>query len=126
MPGQVSDNNPQSLQWVNHLRGKQLSRLARGGDNMGGWTSDERMVLYPDGRFEYRDSSQVTVDTGGAFGNGAQRKSNTGTWRILTANGTSYLALVYQGSNQEDYAELDFQDNKTFIDGSRVFVTVPQ
>jgi hypothetical protein len=127
VPGQLSDNNPQSLQWLAKLRGMMLSRYDRGGGDLsGGWTSSEKMFLYPDGRFEYSTSNQFTVDTGGAFGSGSGRDAKAGTWRILTANGTSFLALVYQGSNTEEYAELDFRENKTFLDGSRVLVTPPQ
>jgi hypothetical protein len=127
VPGQLSDNNPQSLQWLNHLRGKMLSRYDRGSSGLsGGWTSQEKMLLFPDGRFAYSTSNQFSIDTGGAFGSGAGRDGKSGTWRILTANGTSFLALVYQGSNVEEYAELDLRDNKTFLDGSRVLVTAPQ
>ncbi len=104
-----------------------LSRYDRGGGDLtGGWTSREKMFLYPDGRFEYSTSNQFSIDTGGAFGSGSGKDAKAGTWRILTANGTSFLALVYQGANAEEYAELDYRENKTFIDGSRVLVAAPQ
>jgi hypothetical protein len=130
-PGRLSDNNPQSLQWLNHLRGKLLSRLSSyTSGTAGGYSSNERMLLYPNGQFEYYSSSSVSVQSEGpvytASGSSGGQGIRRGTWRIVTAQGTSYLALVYEGTAKEEYAELDFRDNKTFIDGRRAFVTAPQ
>ena len=130
-PGRLSDNNPQSLQWLNHLRGKLLSRLSSyTSGTAGGYSSNERMLLYPNGQFEYYSASSVSVQADGpvysAGGSSGGQGTRRGTWRIVTGQGTSFLALVYEGSMQEEYTELDFRDNKTFIDGSRVFVTAPQ
>jgi hypothetical protein len=130
-PGRLSDNNPQSLQWLNHLRGKLLSRLSSySSGTAGGYSSNERMLLYPNGQFEYYSASNVSVQSDGpVYSAGASsggQGTRRGTWRIVTVQGTSFLALVYEGSRQEEYAELDYRNNQTFIDGSRVFVTNPQ
>lgn len=130
-PGRLSDNNPQSQQWLNHLRGKLLSRLSSyTSGTAGGYSSNERMLLYPNGQFEYYSASSVSVQSEGpvysATGSSGGQGTRRGTWRIVTAQGTSYLALVYEGAMKEEYAELDYRNNKTYIDGSRVFVTNPQ
>ena len=130
-PGRLSDNNPQSVEWLNHLRGKLLSRLSSyTSGTAGGYSSNERMLLYPNGQFEHYSASSVSVQAEGpvysAGGSSGGQGTRRGTWRIVTAQGTSFLALVYEGSMQEEYTVLDFRENKTFIDGSRVFVTAPQ
>lgn len=130
-PGRLSDDNPQSNEWLNHLRGKLLSRMSSyTSGTAGGYSSNERMVLYPNGQFEYYSASSVSVQADGpvysAGGSSGGQGTRRGTWRIVTGQGTSFLALVYEGSTKEEYSELDYRDNKTYIDGERVFVTVPQ
>ena len=130
-PGRLSDNNPQSQQWLNHLRGKLLSQLSSyTSGTAGGYSSNQRMLLYPNGTFEYYSASSVSVQSEGpvysASGSSGGQGVRRGTWRIVTAQGTSYLALIYEGTMKEEYAELDFRENKTFVDGTRTFVTVPK
>jgi hypothetical protein len=126
-PGRFSDNNPQSLEWLNHLRGKLLTQMSSySSGSAGGYSSNRRMLLYSNGQFEYYSSSSVSVDVDGASGGSGGQNTQRGTWRIVTAEGKSYLALVFQGTAKEDYVELVFRDNKTFIDGTRTFVTNPQ
>lgn len=126
-PGRLADDDPQSAQWLNGLRGKVLTQTSSYLSGMeGGTSSRRRMVLYPNGRFEYYSFSSVSADVGGVFGNAGGQGTQTGTWRIVTAQRTSYLALVFDGNAQEEYAELDLRDGKVYVDGTRTFVTNPQ
>ena len=88
------------------------------------------MLLYPTGQFECYSASSVSLPSAGpvysARGSSGGQGVRRGTWRIVTAQGTSYLALAYEGTMKEEYAELDCRGNKTCIDGGRVFVAVPQ
>jgi hypothetical protein len=127
-PGRLSDGKPQSDQWLQHLKGKLLTQLeSYSSGAAGGYSSNDRMQLYPDGRFEYHTSSLVSVNVDNANASSGGENVQRGTWRIVTVDGsTTYLAMVFDGANEERYARLDFQDNKTFLDGRRTFVTVPQ
>jgi hypothetical protein len=126
-PGRLSDAKPDSEQWLKHLRGKLLTRMeSYTSGTSGGYSRTERMLLYPDGRFEHYRASSVSVyvdlGSGGSAGEGTRR----GTWRIVSANDSTFLALVYEGAAEEEYARLTFNDNKTFVDGERTFVTDPE
>ena len=126
-PGQLSDGEPQSLQWLQHLNGKLLTVMeSYSGGAAGGYWSSNRTLLLPNGRFQDTSSSSVSADVGGAGGHSGGQETLTGTWRIISANGSSFLAVVADGARQEFYLQLNMQGGQTFVDGKRVFVTVPK
>ncbi len=127
VPGELADGKPQSLQWLARLNGKLLTKMeSYSSGASGGYSSRDQTVLFPNGRFQNYTSSNVSADVPGANANSGGQATLTGTWRIVTANGLTFLAVVPDGARQESYLQLSVRNNQTFIDGKRVLVTVPQ
>ena len=126
-PGELSDGKPESLQWLGRLEGKLLTVMeSYSSGAAGGYTSNDRTLLYPNGRFENYTASSVSADVGGASAASGGQQILTGTWRIVSANGFTFLAVVPDGARQESYLQLHSQNGQTFVDGKRVLVTVPR
>ncbi len=126
-PGQLSDGKPQSLQWLQHLNGRLLTVMeSYSSGTAGGYSSQDRTLLYPNGRFDNYSSSSVSADVPGASAGAGGQERMSGSWRVISANGSSFLAVVADGARQEVYLQLVMQNGQTFVDGKRVYVTVPQ
>ena len=123
--GQTSDGGQQSLQWVNHLSGKLLTQMESYSGGGGGINATSRLLLRPNGRFEYAGSSLVSVDVGSSAA-GGDRTAAAGWWRILTASNISYLGLAVDGVPQEIYSQLDMRGGQVHVDGRRTYVTLPR
>lgn len=126
-PGELSDGKPQSLQWLSHLNGKLLTMMeSYSSGGAGGYWSKDRTLLYPNGRFQNYSASSVAADVPGASAGTGGQETLSGTWRIISAKGFTFLAVVPDGARQEAYLQLDMQNGQTFVDGKRVYVTAPQ
>jgi hypothetical protein len=92
-----------------------------GYSSYGGYSIRRHIDLCPGQRFRSSDSSQVNVDTGGAYGYGRGGGEGAGTWSVVPqgAGGTA-LELRFDDGTVRRYA-LSFQDGKTFLDGERYF-----
>lgn len=123
--GGLTDGAPQSQQWLQLLNGKLLQQMdSYTSGTSGGYSSRKRLYLAPNGQFQYDSTSTVSVYVPGATGGGNQDKG-TGRWQIVTRGGQSYLVLQWSDGREQSIIRLDYQNNQTFLDGTRTFVTNP-
>ncbi len=89
----------------------------------GGYEMTEEIHLCAQGYFKFKGSSSMTMDTGGAFGSSFDRSNGDGQWEIETDyQGGPVLTLTYHNGNVQEY-KLTYEDNKTFLNGARYYVT---
>lgn len=89
----------------------------------GGYNSKEEIHLCGQGYFKYVSSSSMSIDTGGAFGNSAGGGQGNGSWEVVgNAQGGATLRLNFHNGEVYEYT-LDYQDNKTLLNGKRYFRT---
>lgn len=88
----------------------------------GGYSSKEEIHLCAQGYFKYNSSSQVSIDQG-AFGSARDSGQGAGTWSVVgNAQGGATLRLNFHSGEIYEYT-LDYQDNKTLLNGKRYFRT---
>lgn len=89
----------------------------------GGYSSETQIHLCAQGYFKFKSSSSVSIDTGGAFGSSSGNNQGDGSWEITgNAQGQAVLKLNFNNGQIHEYT-LTYQDNKTFLNGDRYFVT---
>lgn len=89
----------------------------------GGYSSQTQIHLCAQGYFKYKSSSSMSIDTGGAFGSSSDNNSGDGTWEITSnIQGEAVLKLNFHNGETHQYT-LAYQDNKTYLNGDRYFVT---
>jgi hypothetical protein len=88
----------------------------------GGYSMETNYYLCSSGDFSSSDSSSLSVDTGGAFGNSASSGRGEGRWEVAVVAGTPVLRLSYHSGQVVQY-ELSTDDGqKTYLDGQRWYV----
>lgn len=121
--GGLGDDTPLGREWVNFLKGKKITYMdSYSSGSAGGYSSRIDVFLCGNGEFLYRDQSSVTVDVGGASGFSGGNESNSGRWRVITQGNLAGIELRYGDGRVEQY-RLDYQDQKTYANGERVYVT---
>ena len=120
-------DTPVAKSWDQRLRGKLLTQVSGNVGSSGGYTSTKRILLHPDGRFDYYSSSLVTVDVPGASGNSGGTKNKTGRWRVVSRGDLPILEMRPEGETPM-YGALSYQDGKPFLllGNVRTFVTDPK
>lgn len=89
----------------------------------GGYSSEETMDLCSEGYFIFGSSNTMTLGGSNYSGYSDSQKAGSGTWDIVPGNnGGSVLVLTYYNGSQDSY-ELEFRDNKTYLNGYRYFRT---
>lgn len=121
-PG-FTEDHPQVREWVQFLSGKKLTRMSSySSGSAGGYSARTDLYLCSDRRFSLRDESSVSVDVGGAFGNTGGVEGGQGRWYVIT-NGQVVGLILEHANGQVDEVRMDYQDQKTFANGERVYVT---
>ena len=125
--GGLTDNAPQSQQWLQLLNGKLLQQMDSytSSGSSGGYNMRRRLYLAPNGQFEFSSSSTVSVYVPGASGGSSGKDQGTGRWQIVTRDGQTYLVLTWSDGRERSIIRLDYRNNQTFLDGTRTFVTNP-
>ena len=89
----------------------------------GGYSSEIQIHLCGQGFFKYKSSSSMSVDSGGAFGSSSGVGQGNGTWEVVdNTQGGATLRLNFHNGEVYEY-NLEYKDNKTFLNGSRYFRT---
>lgn len=116
-------------EWHQWIAGKRLTQMdsyysgpAYDGAVGGGYSSKKLMDVCSDGRFFYSGSSLVGVGGAGVSGYSAGDDVQTGRWRIIEQGGQVGLELTWQDGSLTQHL-LEYRDSKTFVDGTRTFVT---
>jgi hypothetical protein len=112
-------------EWDQHLRGKKLTQLSSysSGGGGGGYSAERVAYFCRDGRFFYLASSSVSVY--GAFGGTGSAAGTTqvsGQWRVVTEGDVAALE-IHNDRGEHGYMRLGYESGKTFVDGTRTFVT---
>lgn len=112
--------SPLTESWRQRLAGKKLTTI--GGYSSGGYTYQNEAALCSNGTFQYQASFDLSIDTGGYSGFGADRDGAQGTWRMIEYQGQPvFEARLADGSVQ--HFVLSDDGGKTFFNGTRVYVT---
>lgn len=121
--GALDDGTPLGREWSAFLVGKKATKMSSyASGSSGGYSSRTDVHLCRDGQFGLNSSSMVSVDVGDAGGYSAGRGGDRGTWRIITQGDVAGIELRYANGAVEQY-RLEFQDNKTYVDGERWLIT---
>lgn len=125
-PGGLDDGTPLGREWRQGLAGKKLTRMSSySSGSSGGYSSRDDLFLCSSGEYQYRGSSSVSVDVGGAFGNSGGNEGETGRWRVITEGQVAGLEL-HLSSGGTRMVRLDLNDGTVFANGDRVFVTAAE
>ena len=122
---EIETDTPLAQQWDGHLRGKKLTQLSSySSGGVGGGYSSERVAFFcRDGSFLYFASSSVSVyGSLGGSGTSAGRTQTTGQWRIVSEGDVAAIEILNE-RGEHDYMRLEYRNGKTFVDGTRTFVT---
>jgi hypothetical protein len=89
----------------------------------GGYSSKEEIHLCAQGFFKYNSSSNISIDTGGAFGSSGGRGQGAGNWEVVgNSQGGATLRLNFHNGEVYEYV-LDYRDKRTLLNGKRYFRT---
>jgi hypothetical protein len=88
----------------------------------GGYSSRTDVHLCANGQFAMSGSNLVSVDVGDAGGYSGGNTGGQGTWRIITQGNVVGVELRYADGQAEQH-RLDYQDDKTYVDGERWLIT---
>jgi hypothetical protein len=126
--GALTDSSPLANQWAQRLAGKMLTRLSSySSGSSGGYSSETRLILAPDGTFSGHRSSSVSVYVPGATGGSGGQNRFSGRWYIYQSeNGVAVLRFHYEGDAEYEHNQLENRNGQTFINGNRWFVTEPR
>jgi hypothetical protein len=110
-------------EWVQYLSGKKLTRMSSySSGSAGGYSARTDVYLCSDRSYALRDENSVSVDVGGAFGNSGGVGRDQGTWYVIS-NG-QVAGLVLEGADGTvTELRMDFQNQETYANGDRVYVT---
>jgi hypothetical protein len=123
---QVSTTSDAITEWTNRLRGKVLTQLT----TSTGVAARKDLRLFPDGTFSYHADASVSVSVGqfgqpaDASGHSSSQSSAGGHWRVVMRG--NQVALELKTNTETSYGVLTFSDGKTFVNGTRTFVTDPK
>jgi hypothetical protein len=119
------DNSVLAKAWRQRLTGKKLTIMSSySSGSSGGYNSRYDLYLNRDGRFLHQGSSSVSIYVEGATGSSGGREESAGKWRIFARGRQPMLELIPENGKPTQY-QLATQDGKTFLNGTRVFVTDP-
>jgi len=108
---------------VQFLAGKKATKMSSySSGSAGGYSSRTDVHLCASGQFAMAGSDLVTVDVGDAGGYSGGNTAGRGTWRIITQGAVAGIELRYANGQTEQH-RLDYQDNKTYVDGERWLIT---
>ncbi len=127
--GALHDNSAAGREWAARLAGKNLTQMSSYSSSGGGGMSSRKdLALHAGGRYQYRYESSLSMDVGPyggaptASAMGASRDANQGQWRVITLQGRPVLEM--RSDRGETFQQLlEFVDGKTFLNGTRTFVT---
>jgi hypothetical protein len=124
--GQESADTPQAKQWKQRLSGKKLTYLSSiNGGSGGGGSSQTIILLSPNGGFTYHSSGSLAVYGEGANASSVSKDEGEGTWRIVTKDSQTVLELRFKDGKPIKRYALTASEGKTFLNGTRYFVTEP-
>ena len=116
-------STPLAEEWDAHLRGRRLTYITSySSGSSGGFSERKEAFLCRDGQFLYSNSSSLSVDTGGASAFGGGQGSGGGEWKVVTEGSSAGIEFRWRDGETSRHL-LEFTDGKTYVDGSRWFVT---
>lgn len=121
--GGLDDGTALGREWSQFFAGKKATKMSSySSGSAGGYSSRTDVHLCANGQFAMSGSSLVSVDVGDAGGYSGGNTGGQGTWRIITQGSVVGIELRYANGQAEQH-RLDYQDDKTYIDGERWFIT---
>ncbi|MDH4044752.1 MAG: hypothetical protein OEY20_12650 [Gemmatimonadota bacterium] len=121
--GGIDDGTALGREWSAFLAGKKATKMSSySSGSAGGYSSRTDVHLCANGQFAMRGSDLVSVDVGDAGGYSGGSTGGQGTWRIITQGNVAGIELRYADGQAEQH-RLDYEDNKTYVDGERWLVT---
>ncbi len=114
---------PVDEQWKAALTGMRLTYMHTYSSGSSGGFSDRIVIdLCTDGSFSYSGSSNLSIDTGGAYGYSHGKSGGAGTWEVLNNGGQPVLRLIFNDGTVRQY-RISLQDDRFYLDDTRYFRT---
>lgn len=112
----LADTTPRAQRWLAKLRGRMIHQFSA----YSGMSSEKKRWLHADGRYEFRSSSMVSIDVGGASALGTDRGENTGRWSIRDQGGDLYLE-VRLNNGRVQRLEITEDNRNWYLNGEKAF-----
>ena len=114
-------------QWLSNVRLTYMdsysSPSSTDGGIGGGYSSEDRIDLCQGGYFKQSGSSQISIGGDGVSGYNGGNNNGQGTWEVVARGNQLVLVLKYHNGQEASY-NLEYKDEKLFLDGYRYFRTM--
>lgn len=114
-------------QWLSNVRltymDSYYSPSTTDGGISGGYSSEERFDLCQAGYFKQSGSSNMTITGDGVSGYNSGNNNGQGSWKIMARGNQLLLVLKYHNGKEASY-NLEYKEDKLYLDGYRYFRTM--
>ncbi len=119
------EKSDEIVEWIEFFQDVKLTYMdSYSSSTGGGYSSEESMDLCSEGYFIFGSSNTMTLGGSNYSGYSDSQKAGSGTWDVVSGNnGTLLLVLTYYNGSQDSY-ELEYRDDKTYLNGYRYFRTM--
>ncbi|MEL6560559.1 MAG: hypothetical protein AAFQ94_20375 [Bacteroidota bacterium] len=123
------DHSSKIKEWKDYLSDSRLTYMdsyysgsSTAGGISGGYDSKTTIDLCGRGYFNFNSNSSVSAGGSGISAYSTSGKAGQGTWDVEVSGGQLILALTYHNGEKRIF-EMEYKDEKFYLDGSRYFVT---
>ena len=119
------EKSDEIVEWIEFFQDVKLTYMdSYSSSSGGGYSSEEAIDLCSAGYFIFGSSNTMTLGGSNYTGYSDSQKAGSGTWDVVPGNnGNPTLVLTYYNGSQDSY-ELEYRDNKTYLNGYRYFRTM--
>ncbi|MFV1884373.1 MAG: hypothetical protein ACMZ7B_07795 [Balneola sp.] len=119
------EKSDEITEWIEFFADVKLTYMdSYSSSSGGGYSSEEAIDLCSKGYFIFGSSNTMTLGGANYSGYSDSQKAESGTWDVVSGNnGNPLLVLTYYNGSQDSY-ELEYRDNKTYLNGYRYFRTM--
>jgi hypothetical protein len=123
------DKRKEINEWTQFLSNVRLTYMdsyyspsATDGGISGGYSREKRIDLCQAGHFKQSGSNDMTITGDGVSGYSSGNQAGQGSWKIMARGTQLVLVLQYHNGEEASY-NLEFKDDKLYLDGYRYFRT---
>ena len=110
-------------EWKKALTNARLTYMESYSSQGGGYSNKVVIDLCGAGYFKHSKNYNLSIDTGGAFGNDNDASNGSGSWQVIQdASGNAVLELRFKNGETDEYT-LEYVNEQTLLNGTRYFRT---
>ncbi len=119
------EKSDEIMEWIEFFSDVKLTYMdSYSSSSGGGYSSEEAIDLCSEGYFIFGSNNTMTLGGSGYSGYSESQNAGSGTWDVIPGNnGVPHLVLTYYSGSQDSY-ELEYTDNKVYLNGYRYFRTM--